>query len=399
MFSNFVSIRNKFTGFRNAFIQATVVVSVVWSTSITAQTYPNPSSAASAITMRLVVSGGNSLPAGTRLAMVPFLHEDGSVSRFSRHFAGEMTNSIRNTGRFTPVERAQLELILQEIIFSYSGMVDNRKAIDIGKLQGVQAMILGEFAQDGEFLSVQCRMVVVETGAVVASSSTRIRISQSMRTMMAIREPKPTEAPKTMEVPKNNEAPKGNETPKQNSSSSMEKVHSEFTEEFFGGKGFRYKVRNVDLNSQGKNSIVVGKGAVVSVSMDILHDCSSCGSATNQIIVGLGGEPRAQVSVWNGGSRSGGSNIKGIVGAGNVFFQNQIGSAEWVKVFFKIQVPRTPGIYYLRSRYAQHHFGKLLVGELKDTPQLDDSATLGWWTIDRPQGPGAEANIGAFIVE
>lgn len=373
---------------------------------VKAQTYPNSSLAASAITMRLAVSGGNHLPAGSTVAVVPFVHEDGTVSRFSRYFSSEMTNSVRKTGGFKPVERSRIEIILQEILLSYTGLVNSQKAIDIGKLQGAKALIVGEFKEKNNFLHVDCRMIEVASEKVLVESSTRIRITGSMKNMISVREPKPGNNAKPTSVAGVTFTPieedKNNATTTQNSEiqnqARLEKIHSEFTEDYFGGEGFRYKVRNVNIENKG-NIYRGRKGQSVQVSMEILHNCSSCGQAWNQVIVGLGGENTAQVSVWNGGQRSGGAVQKIERPADPIFYQNHGEEPEWVRVFFEIRLPNTPGTYYLRSRYAQHFSGKLMLQETKDTAQEDDSKTLGWWRVDRPKGPDSETNIGAFILE
>ena len=91
------------------------------------------------------------------------------------------------------------------------------------------------------------------------------------------------------------------------------------------------------------------------------HDCPEYGGAINQILEEIGGEPEAQSCVWNGGQSSNG----------------------WQTVEFELEVPNEPGIYYVRTRYAQAY---------------DCSTALGWWLIDRPNGPTSEANIGYIQV-
>lgn len=181
-------------------------------------------------------------------------------------------------------------------------------------------------------------------------------------------------------------------------SSSTEKIPDIFVEDFGGGAGFRFQIRNVNINHQG-NIVIVPKGGEYPVSMEILHDCVSCGNAVNQIIVGLGGEERAQVSVWNGKQRSGGS-LK-VVNPGSsvaAFAEDNPGSAEWVRVYFDIKIPDRPGVYYLRARYAQDYQGNLLTQAGLQHKQPIFEQVLDWWKVDRPNGPGPESNIGAVIV-
>ncbi|HOV13511.1 MAG TPA: hypothetical protein PK771_04440 [Spirochaetota bacterium] len=179
-----------------------------------------------------------------------------------------------------------------------------------------------------------------------------------------------------------------------------ERINSEFTE-YFGGKepNIRFKTRNLKIEN-GDNVFKMKKGGTINVTMEILHDCNDCGGSVNQIIVGLGGEDKAQVSVWNGMNRSGGSVM--IVNKGTdvqAYCEDNKGAAEWVTVYYSLKIPDKKGVYYIRTRYAQDYQGNLLTKEGKLFNQPVFEKVLGWWKVDRPNGPGPESNIGAVIVE
>ena len=123
----------------------------------------------------------------------------------------------------------------------------------------------------------------------------------------------------------------------------------------------RFSVRNLNLNGAGARLSMPG-GGTVKATLEINHDCPACGGAINQIIVGLAGEDRAQACVWNGGQSSSG----------------------WQTVSFTLKIPEAPGTYEVRTRYAQAY-------NCKDA--------LGWWKVDRPDGPGAQSTIGVVGVE
>lgn len=175
-------------------------------------------------------------------------------------------------------------------------------------------------------------------------------------------------------------------------------IPAEFTEPYQDGEGFRFKIRNVNIQGAGP-VLVVERGGTFEVSLELLHDCVSCGNAVNQVIVGLGGEARAQASVWNGKQRSGGETR--IVNAGTdvqALAQDNSGPAEWVALRFPIQVSDAAGDYYLRARYAQDYQGNLRTEDALRYLQPVFPAPLGWWTVDRPNGPGPESNIGVIRV-
>lgn len=174
---------------------------------------------------------------------------------------------------------------------------------------------------------------------------------------------------------------------------------TEMVEPYGGGKGFRFRIRNVSIDGQG-NVIRVRGGGSHEVGFDLLHDCSECGNAINQVIVGLAGEDRAQASVWNGKQRSGGG-VR-VVNAGThveALAEDNPGPAEWVNVSCDLVVPDEPGVYSVRARYAQAYQGRLMTVEGRAVPQPEYEDVLGWWKVDRPEGPGPESAIGTIIVE
>lgn len=174
---------------------------------------------------------------------------------------------------------------------------------------------------------------------------------------------------------------------------------AEMVEAYGGGAGFRFKIRNVRIDG-GADVVHVRGGGSHEVSFDVLHDCSACGNAVNQVIVGLAGQDRAQASVWNGKQRSGGG-VK-VVNPGTrvqALAEDNPGPAEWVNVSCDIVVPGEPGVYSVRARYAQAYQGRLMTAEGRAVPQPEYEEVLGWWKVDRPDGPGPESTIGTIVVE
>lgn len=175
--------------------------------------------------------------------------------------------------------------------------------------------------------------------------------------------------------------------------------HSEMVEPYEGGTGFRFRICNVKIDSRADVVHVRGGGSHT-VGFDVLHDGWECGNAINQVIVGLAGQDRAQASVWNGKQRSGGG-LK-VVNAGTHVeapAEDNPGPAEWVNVSCDLVVPDEPGVYSVRARYAQAYQGRLMTVEGRAISQPEYEDVLGWWKVDRPEGPGPESTIGTLIVE
>lgn len=160
----------------------------------------------------------------------------------------------------------------------------------------------------------------------------------------------------------------------------------------------RFKIR--DVNIGGSGSHYLGQpGEVVWVTMSVLHDCGFCNNAINQVIIGLSSEHKAQISVWNGKQRSGGAiytiNPRSSV---QTYGQDNRGEAEWVKVRYSLRLPKTPGKYDVRARYAQAYTGNILTEKGRSLNQKIAQEPLMWWKVDRPNGPSAKANIGHVSV-
>jgi hypothetical protein len=174
----------------------------------------------------------------------------------------------------------------------------------------------------------------------------------------------------------------------------MSQINSEFTEPFGGGPGIRFQIRGVKIAGNG-NTYRSARGGTFPVEMEILHNCTECEDALNQIIVGLAGENQAQVCVWHGTNFSGGRLMQTM--DGTLLENNE--SPQWVPVHFEIKVPDTKGSYFIRVRYAQALTGNLATPEGRQRALPPFEEPLKWWKVDRPEGPGEDANIGLIVIE
>lgn len=92
---------------------------------------------------------------------------DASLARFSFE---RLSEKFYATGKFTLVEREQMELILKEQGFQQSGCTEVECAVKVGRLLSVDKMVLGSLAcMDGYSLSA--RVIDVESGIVDAHFS------------------------------------------------------------------------------------------------------------------------------------------------------------------------------------------------------------------------------------
>jgi len=71
---------------------------------------------------------------------------------------------------YTIVERKELDRVLTEMELSLSGMVDEKTAVQIGKLSGAAYILLSSLRMDEGMFYLSMRIVSVETGRVIRTS-------------------------------------------------------------------------------------------------------------------------------------------------------------------------------------------------------------------------------------
>lgn len=81
----------------------------------------------------------------------------------ARALTQRLTSEIVEIGKFTIVERSEMKKLLDEQKFQYSGCVDTKCAVEIGKLLGAKSMLVGTISKLGNSYSVDSRLIDVKT--------------------------------------------------------------------------------------------------------------------------------------------------------------------------------------------------------------------------------------------
>ena len=82
-----------------------------------------------------------------------------------------ISDELLKSGKVRVMERSQMDKILQEQGFQQSGTCDTSEcAVQIGRLLGIERIVVGSVGKVGETYSLSIRMVDVGTGEVLASS-------------------------------------------------------------------------------------------------------------------------------------------------------------------------------------------------------------------------------------
>jgi len=107
------------------------------------------------------VSSG--LASGTRIAIVSM--QAASVG-MSNYLIDEVNATLIRMGRFSVLDRSQLDLVAQELHFQTSGWVDDASAQSIGFFMGVQSVVTGTFEPFGASYRLVLRVIAVTTGVI-----------------------------------------------------------------------------------------------------------------------------------------------------------------------------------------------------------------------------------------
>lgn len=116
-----------------------------------------------------------------KIAVLPF--DDGSIQNrwwgeqfeLGKGISDELVTALLKTGKFRLVEREQINAILQEQKIGAAGLVDPKSAAEIGRLLGVQYLVIGrvtEFSQDSQTFASGSK----KGGLALVTSNARVAI-------------------------------------------------------------------------------------------------------------------------------------------------------------------------------------------------------------------------------
>jgi len=104
----------------------------------------------------------------TRVAITEFTYGD-EFNDFTRNVQDILYTNLIQRG-MTVVEREKMEQILNEMGKSFSGIIDSSTAAEIGKMLGVEAIVVGTVADMGNSVDLRARLVDVEKGAAITAA-------------------------------------------------------------------------------------------------------------------------------------------------------------------------------------------------------------------------------------
>jgi TolB-like protein len=87
----------------------------------------------------------------------------------ARVLTQRLTSELINIGVYQVLERSEMKRLLDEQKFQYSGCVDLKCAVELGKMLGAKYMVVGTISKLGRTFTVDSRLIYVESGEAYSS--------------------------------------------------------------------------------------------------------------------------------------------------------------------------------------------------------------------------------------
>ncbi len=119
-----------------------------------------------------------------RVAINDFIRIDDQLSVLGKAISEELiTGFFGANAPFDLVERRQLEAALTELNLSNSGIMDEDKAAELGRLLGADALVIGSITPFETYFKLNARIFSVQDGKVAAAASIKIKKSSEVMAM------------------------------------------------------------------------------------------------------------------------------------------------------------------------------------------------------------------------
>ena len=103
---------------------------------------------------------------------VPDFQAVGCMPYLGPAVAEQVRGKLTDRGPWTLLESSQMNRIASEHRLSMSGLMDEKKAVSVGKILGARYLILGSVNLTGSVFTLAARLVDVETGTVYSGFQT-----------------------------------------------------------------------------------------------------------------------------------------------------------------------------------------------------------------------------------
>lgn len=122
----------------------------------------------------------------TTIAIAAFPHVDDTCSELSNFLVDELVLSLFSLpdNQLSIIERSQLDRIFSELELSLSGAVDVNTTQELGRVHGVDTLLVGTLSNFGEDLRVNARLIDTETARVFSAAAVNIPRTSTFEMLM-----------------------------------------------------------------------------------------------------------------------------------------------------------------------------------------------------------------------
>ncbi len=99
-----------------------------------------------------------------QLAITKFKLVDICKKSVGDNVLDDLSTALLKTKVFKLIEREQLEKAIKELKFNLSGFIEPKKAIELGKMTGASAILIGSVSDRGSFVVINARIINTKTG-------------------------------------------------------------------------------------------------------------------------------------------------------------------------------------------------------------------------------------------
>lgn len=123
---------------------------------------------------------------GNTIAISAFPHVDDSCSELSNFLVDELVLSLFNVPEADVqiIERSQLGRIFAELELSMSGAVDANTTQELGRIHGVDTLLVGSLTTIGDDLRINARLIDTESGRVFSAAAVNMPKTSTLEVLM-----------------------------------------------------------------------------------------------------------------------------------------------------------------------------------------------------------------------
>ena len=92
-----------------------------------------------------------------------------------------LITALIQTDRFNVMERTQLQKVLKEQSLSQTGAIDSDTAVEVGKLVGLEAVVIGSISQLKSVIEGDARLIDVETAKALTAVNSNVKNIDNVR--------------------------------------------------------------------------------------------------------------------------------------------------------------------------------------------------------------------------